>query len=124
MENNITLNFIRWSARIIGALTALFCLLFFVGYIMEGLNKPEPKSGPEFYNVILFAVWGIGLFGFLLGWKKELLGGIVSLFSFVVFNIMAALNPVEGSSYSLVLLIFFIPSLLFLLYSFLEKRVG
>jgi hypothetical protein len=112
MKNKDFTKTIRWTARIIGALLALFCLMFFIGYSMEGSGNS--KSGLEPYNYFVFAFWGIGLAALILAWWKEGLGGIISLISFIIFNILAALSPVKGAGYSIILLIFLIPSVLFI----------
>lgn len=115
MKNRTKLKIIRWTARISGALLAVFCLILFIGYLIEGMNKPTSHAGFEKYNIIVFAAWGIGLASFILAWWKEGLGGLISFISLVLFNILAATSPVEGSTYNPLLLIFLIPSLLFLI---------
>ena len=122
MKNIGLMNTIRWSARITGALLTLICLIFFIGYAIEDLNKSVPDPGLELYNVILFIAWGIGLAALILGWWKEGLGGIISFISFIIFNILAAVNPVPGSGYTIILLIFFIPSILFITYWWLKRK--
>jgi hypothetical protein len=120
MKNKVLLNIIRWLARIIGTLMVIIVLAFFIGYIIEGLNKPGP--GLEPYNIIVFVVWGTGLAALLLAWWKEGLGGIISLLCFIIVNILAAVNPVPGSSYTYILLFFLLPSILFLLYWWLKRN--
>ncbi|HOY32912.1 MAG TPA: hypothetical protein PKW80_13620 [Bacteroidales bacterium] len=114
------MNIIRWLARITGTLIVVFCLAFFFGYVIEGINKSEDV--PETYNIILFTLWGISLAALILAWWKEGLGGIISLTGFIIFNILAAVNPVPGASYVFALLIFLIPSILFLIYWRLKRK--
>jgi hypothetical protein len=115
MEDKSTLKIIRWIARISGTLLAIFCFIFFIGYLIEGINKPTADAGLETYNIFVLAVWGIGLASFILAWWKEGLGGLISFISLVLLNILAATSPVEGSGYTSLLLIFLIPSILFLI---------
>ncbi|MEI6853295.1 MAG: hypothetical protein WCL06_10645 [Bacteroidota bacterium] len=116
-------NGLRWSARIIGALMALLCFAFFAGYMVEGMNNPNTGPGIEPYNMVMFAFWGIGLIALLLAWWKEGLGGVISLISFIIFNILAALNPVEGSGYFIGLTVFMVPSVLFIICWRLDKKL-
>jgi len=119
MKITFLMHFIRWSARIIGTLLVIFCLTIFIGYMFEGGDRPA--SEPNIYNIITFVVWGAGLSGLILALWKESLGGIISLLCFVILNILAAMNPTPGSRYTYLLLFFMIPSILFLLYWWLER---
>jgi hypothetical protein len=115
MEGQALLNSIRWIARVFGALLVLLSLVFFIGSFFEGLHKSTPPISIEFYNVMLLSLWGIGLASYILAWWKEGLGGMISFISLTLFNILAAFNPVEGSSYTPMLLLFIVPSLLHLI---------
>jgi hypothetical protein len=119
MKKMKSINIIRWTASIIGTLMVAFTLIFFIGSILEGRNKPGP--GLDTYTIITFVVWGIGLAALLLAIWKPGIGGLFSLFSFIVFNILVAVNPDPDSSYTFVLLIFLLPSILFLLFWWLKK---
>lgn len=105
------INVMRWTARILAGLMVVFVLIFAIGSFMEGLNKQG--AGLDAYTVITFVVWGVGLAGLILGWRNERLGVFISLAGFVVFNILAAVNPNPDSSYTFVLLLFLIPSVLY-----------
>lgn len=120
MKNSKLINTIRWSAVIIGTLIVAFTLLFFIGSMLEGRNKPG--HGLDTYTILTFVVWGIGLAGLILAIWKPGTGGLISLLSFIVFNILAAVNPNPESSYTVVLLLFLLPSILYLLYWWLKKR--
>lgn len=115
MKDSGTIKTTRWTARIVGLVLILFSLFFFIGERLEARNPLHP------YNVLVFTVLGIGLAGLILAWWKARLGGIISLISFIVFNILAACSPVEGSRYMLLLLFPLLPSLLHLLEWWLEK---
>ena len=80
--------------------------------------------GLETYNIIIFAVLGIGFAALILAWWKEGLGGIIAFISFIVFNLLAAFSPVEGSRYMSLLLIPLVPSILYLLYWLLKRKTG
>ena len=120
MKNTAFMNIIRWAARIFGTLLVIFGLFFFIGSMIEGAQNQG--SGLETYNIIVFAVVGIGFAALILAWWKEGLGGIIAFISFIIFNLLAALSPVEGSRYLPMLLIPLIPSILFLLYWLLKRN--
>ena len=113
------INTLRWTAGIIGTLMVAFTLIFFIGSMLEGRNKPG--SGLDTYTIITFVVWGIGLAGLLFAIWKPGTGGLISFLSFIIFNILVAVNPNPDSSYTIVLLIFLLPSILFLLFWWLKK---
>jgi hypothetical protein len=79
---------LRWVARLTGALAALFFLSFFVG---EGLLGPQNffKSGFEGISVKIFtgiAMLLIGSLGLLLAWRWERAGAWVALWAVAGFT--------------------------------------
>lgn len=123
MEEKTSINTLRWTARIIGIAMVAFTLFIGIGEMIEGYNKHGAAAWETFDTllIITFSFWGAGLAGLILALWKEGLGGFVSLVSFIVFNILVAVNPNPDSSYSFVLLIFLIPSILFLRLWWLKK---
>ena len=119
MNNKSSINTIRWTASIIAILIVAITLLFAIGYLIEGWNKPGP--GLPTSTIITFVVWGMGLAGLLLAIWKPGTGGLFSLLCFIVFNILVAASPNPDSHYSFVLLIFLLPSILFLVFWWLRK---
>ncbi len=115
MKRSVFISSIHWSARIIGSLIVIFTLIIGVGELLGS------KSGFNTYTIVVFVVWGVGLAGLILALWKEGLGGIISLLCFTLFNILAAINTTPGSTYTYVLLIFIIPSILYLIYWRLER---
>jgi hypothetical protein len=119
----------RWSARILGVITASFLLLMFFGYFLEGRS-------PSFDSLAPFAAIGLTLMGiyiiamFLaLKWERtgSFLGAIVLGGFFIImflgllpgnvsggFSAKGVLNPV--------FLALWLPILLYLLCWGLEKR--
>lgn len=122
MKKTTSNSAINWAARIIGTLFVAFPLFFFIGYLVEGLHKTGP--GLDTYMIITFIVWGIGLAGLLLAIWKPGTGGLISLLSFIVFNILAALHPNPDAKYSIVLLIFLLPSILYLIFWWQNKSAN
>ncbi len=120
MEHTKLISMIRWAALITGTLMVIFVLIFAIGNFLEGLDKPKPDYNT--YTIIIFVIWGAGLAGLILALWKEGLGGIISLLCFIIFNILTAFNTTPGSSYTYVLLFFMIPSILYLVYWWLERN--
>ncbi|MBN2069965.1 MAG: hypothetical protein JW814_00800 [Candidatus Krumholzibacteriota bacterium] len=104
--------YIRWIARIWSLLSIAFVLVFFVG---EGFD-PRAFSGIEW---LMFFFFPIGtLAGLVQGWKKEAIGGSVTLFSFAAFYIVDFISTrsfPKGPYFFLIMA----PGLLFLLCWFL-----
>ena len=115
MKHSVLTSIIHWAARIIGLLIVIFTLIIGIGELLES------KSGLNTYTIVIFIVWGVGLVGLILAFWKEGLGGIISLLCFIIFNILAAINTTPGSRYTYVLLLFLIPSILYLIYWWLER---
>ncbi len=119
MKHSTLKSIIRWAARFIGTLMVIFTLIIGIGEGLEAQNTPNPELNT--YTMILFIFWGAGLVGLILALWKEGLGGSISLLCFIIFNVLGAINTTPGSSYSYVLLLFMIPSILYLVYWYLEK---
>ncbi|MCX6232091.1 MAG: hypothetical protein NTZ33_11160 [Bacteroidetes bacterium] len=119
MKKTTAISIIHWTALITGTLMLTFTLFFFIGYMIEGHNKPGP--GLNTNTIITFVFWGVGLAGLLLAIWKPGTGGLVSLLGFIVFNILAVFHTNPDAHYSVVLLIFLFPSILYLLYWWLKK---
>ena len=119
MKKTTSISSIRWTASIIGILIVGFTLLFGIGSLLEGWNKPGP--GLPTSTIITFVVWGMGLSGLIIALWKPGIGGLFSLICLIIFNILVAVSPVPDSRYTPVLLIFLLPSILFLVFWWLKK---
>ncbi len=120
MKTTTSISILRWTASIIGILLVAVTLLFLIGSLFEGQNRPGP--GLSTFTKITFVVWGMGLAGIILALWKPGKGGLFSLLSFIVFNILVVFSPNPDSHYSFVLLIFLLPSILFLVFWWLKKQ--
>lgn len=120
MKNKTFLSAVLWTARIVGTLFVVFTLFIGIGEILEGQKKPGPAL--DNYTIITFVVWGIGLAGLLFAMLKPGTGGLISMLGFIVFNILVSVNPNPDSTYTAVLLLFLLPSILFLLVWWLKKQ--
>ena len=98
----------RWTLRV---LSGLIIAIIISGFISYGFF---PERGEVELSRIkdllwVFAPWGLGIIGFGLAWKLELIGGIVALSGFVVWCID---NPPSLQNY--VIFIYPIIAILFI----------
>lgn len=68
----------RWTARIIGTLFVLSIV-----FIAIGESMPNPFTQPMWAQIIFLALTLI-MIGILIGWRWELLGGVISLSGFLL----------------------------------------
>jgi hypothetical protein len=112
---------IRWSARVLGVVTASFLLLMFFGYFLEG-RAPSPGSLTPFaaFGLVLLGIYTVAMF-LALRWEHggALVGAIVlaGFFAIVFVGLMPG-NVTGGFSTSGVLnpvfLALWLPVLLYL----------
>ncbi len=75
--NEKLINIFRWTLRIFSGLFIVFFLVMFIG--QTKFDGGGSDSEPWTINVILqLSIFGIGMIGFILAWKWELMGGIIS----------------------------------------------
>ena len=104
---------IKWTARILGILLFLFVLVFLIG---EGSVIGALKSS------LLMKIFFIVMIGYLLAWKWELIGGLISLigmFTFYLCEYFSSGHFPKGWAF----LIFYIPGILFLISWGIDKFV-
>lgn len=78
----------HWILRGLSGAIILFSLYMFIGETFFGNRPGNPLSA----NAILqLSVVGLGLIGLGLAWKWELVGGIISIFAFIL---LAIINPI------------------------------
>lgn len=114
-ENEETALFvIRWAARLLG-LMVLFLLFLF--YMSEG-GPTSDVTWHELVGLIFFPV-GLGL-GFIVGWKHELAGGLISVLSVAGFYVIYGLLLSGSIRQGWWFLVFALPGFLYLLYGLLN----
>jgi hypothetical protein len=119
---------LRWTARIIGTLLVLFTIFIGTGEMMEGYHKHGKMFLETFstLTIIEFILWFMGLAGLIWAWWKEGTGGFFSLICMVIFIILAMINPSSDleSVFVLIiaLIIFLLPSVLFIIYWWLTQK--
>ena len=124
MKKTTSISIFRWTARIIGTLMVAFTLFIGIGEMLESYNKHGAAASDTFdpLMIITFIFWGAGLAGLMLALWKEGLGGIVSLVGFIIFIFLVSINPKPEVSFSIVLFIFLIPSVLYLYYWWITRK--
>ncbi len=86
MKKQTIIKIIRWTARIWSILIILLHLVIFFGYIFYPETDGETWRTIEIIAAIFYPV-GV-LIGMIIAWKKELLGGIISLVGYLIFTIL------------------------------------
>jgi uncharacterized membrane protein len=106
---------VHWTARAWAAASILLILAFFVG---EGFH-PSQIRPREWLGLVFFPV-GISI-GMLLSWRREALGGAITVASLGVFYVI---HRATAGTFprGLAFLVFAAPGFLFLLSSYLEAR--
>ncbi len=120
-SKNKSAKIIRWTARIIGISLVAFTLIFGIGSLLEEHHAPASETF-DTLMIITFTFWGVGLAGLIFALWKEGLGGIISLAGFIIFIFLAGINTKPDASFSIVLFIFLIPSVLYISYWWLTKK--
>lgn len=83
------INTLRWMLRIVSGLFIVFFLLMFIGETFFDDGRPDPKPW-TFNEIFQLSVFGIGMIGFIIAWKWELMGGIIALVAYIG---VAIINP-------------------------------
>lgn len=119
-KSNInTVKIVRWAARFLGtSLTAL--VILFV--LREGVNI----AALTLKEVFLFIAFSPIVIGLITGWKKEKIGGLITVFGFIIFYFIEMNNQ---NSFRPRWLFFLFPlvGLMYLYCAFVEeqkKKVG
>ncbi len=122
MKTTKTISIIRWTARIVGTLLVLFTILIGVGEMLESYNRDgvSPFDKFDILMIITFVFFIVGLAGLILALWKEGKGGIISLFSFIIFIFLLGINPKSNFIYGL--FIYLIPSVLYIYCWWLTKK--
>jgi len=109
---------LRWSARIIAILIAIFFLLMFLG---EGIQNHSPNAQALVArDYILLSLKALYLIGLIIGLWREGLGGLISL---VFMMTQIAIHQTEGVG-SAIFYYMLMPSILFILSWYFHRRLS
>jgi hypothetical protein len=106
---------LRWSGRVL-SLMVLFLLALF--YLSEGIGTSE-IAYREYIGLLFFPI-GI-MIGFVVGWRNELAGGLISVFSILCFYLVYGLLLSGSIRQGWAFLVFAVPGILFLAYGLLNR---
>ena len=108
---------VRWAARVLSLALSFLLILFFLG---EGLATDDVAPA-EFVGLLFFPVSLIA--GFVVGWRNEILGGILSVLSTIGFYLVYGLLASGAIPDIFAFTVFTIPGLLFLTYGIINRVV-
>ena len=119
MKKDKWIKIIRITAKIWSAAIFLFMALMIVGHIFGEQNG---EALPTLWEAVAMIFFPIGvLVGLVIAWKRELLGGLISINSMIVFYfILFFLRGEFPRGYAFLIII--IPAILFALSGFLLKN--
>ena len=120
MNETKTFQVIRWIARISAGFAAALILLLFIGEGLTGGFEPllHMTARETLMAVAFIALW----LGLLLGWKRELYGGLLTVCGVAAFYLVDYLF--SGTLPGVLLpLIFALPSLLYLYCGFQARKI-
>jgi len=111
------LNILRWVARIVAIIFIIFILFIFIG---EGGTWSQLKGAPSLSvrDYLTLSLFGLYILGLVVGLVWEALGGLIS-FGFLMIHIIIL---VYYGNVPILFFIFFLPSLLYLLFWYLYRR--
>jgi len=114
---------LRLTARITGTIWVVFYLfLIVVGYI-EGLQSKSNtvSKQPDILLIASVACLMIALTGLLIAWWRAGIGGLISLFGFIITGVLFIIDPKLIFSLP-VFAISLLPSILYLVYWWLTEK--
>jgi len=121
-KDGLVLQIVQWSARIISGLLIIYCIAMFVNSMLHHGNK-DISFSPDAWDGLMIATAAfflIGISGLIVGFVMEGEGGLVSLLGMGSFLFLTKYNP--NANFTILYFIFIIPSLLYILYWWLEKQ--
>jgi hypothetical protein len=107
---------LRLTARIIGTLWILICLMLFIGYYFEGLERKSSAipAQPDIFGIFIVVFMGCALVGLVIAWWNEGLGGFISFIGFLIAGTLLIIDP--KLNFSPIFFIVFVPTVLYLAY--------
>jgi hypothetical protein len=113
-DEEVPLCLIRWIARVT-SLGILFLLVLFM-FGSDGITRN--MTAAEWTGLAFFPI-GVAI-GFLIGWKNELLGGVISVGSLASFYFIYGLAVTGQLPRGIWFAVFTVPGFLFLAYGLLR----
>lgn len=123
LQNKTSLKTIRLAARVIGTIWLVICLFGFIGFFLEGTKGHEsavPKP-LDILGIATISCFILGFFGLIIAWWRAGIGGLISLFGFIITGVLFKINPNYILSPPFFVLIL-LPSILYLAYWWGDKK--
>ena len=115
-QDGLAMYLVRWTARVMS-----LAILFLLGLFMFGQDGISRVTIAEWTGLAFFPI-GVAV-GFLIGWKNELLGGIISVASLACFYLIYGLGLTGQLPGGAWFVAFTFPGFLFLIYGLLRLPV-
>ena len=114
---------LRLTARITGTIFVLICLFLIVVAFLEGnqSNSSTVSKPHDILGIAAVVFLLIALTGLIIGWWRAGIGGLISLFGFIIAGVLFIINPKLIFSLP-VFLILLVPSMLYLAYWWEAKK--
>ena len=111
--NNKTINYIRFFARIISSFILILIMILFLGEDYNNLHIKDLTQREILLFIFLFTM----IAGLLIAYKKELIGGIITLISFIIFIIIN-----QKANIGLVFSLFLIASVSYIICGYFDLK--
>ena len=114
---------LRLTARITGTIFVIICLFLIVVAFLEGnQSKSSTVSKPhDIVGIAAVVFLLIALTGLIIGWWRAGIGGLISLFGFIIAGVLFIIDPKLIFNLP-VFLILLVPSILYLAYWWEAKK--
>ena len=127
-RKNAAIVVIRWSARVVGLIIAVFLLLMFIGQSLESHPQSDPIEMIAAFGLALMGIYVVAMF-LALKWERVgLFLGVAALGGFFVIMFLGLLPGNVSGGFSTkgvlnpIFLVLWLPILLYLLCWRLERR--
>ncbi|HRY52684.1 MAG TPA: hypothetical protein P5089_02420 [Candidatus Portnoybacteria bacterium] len=108
--NIVSMNKIKWAARISAVVVFAFIFPFYIGY-----GIPVPNAALSFFENVWIVIMPLFLIGLIIGWKWEKIGGCLVVAP-IIFGFLVSLFLWESTSFIMALPL--IPGFLYLIYGY------
>ena len=114
---------LRLTARITGTIFVIICLFLIVVAYLEGnqSNSVTVSKPPDILGIASVVFLLIALTGLIIGWWRAGIGGLISLFGFIIAGVLSIIDPKLIFNLP-VFLILLVPSILYLVCWWLAKE--
>jgi hypothetical protein len=117
----IVLEVMRWIARVMATLSAILILIIFIGSAIEdGIGGLYDLP---WRDRLMFVAFGAVWLGLVLGWKWELLSGLLIVIGSIAFHLIYYIFS-GGFPRGTIFWVFAIPGIIYLIYVWQIKKIA